>query len=475
MAGAAPQMDTSKLKEKADQAVSRHNFPYAMEMYQQILSLDPNDVESRKALRAVALRHQQETGAGGFSVLAKNIMSFVKIMLPSKDYDKKMQECEKYLAQDPSNYKVSIKLGLAALAAGYNETAAWIFEDISTRIKPNDVPALRNLQQACRLTGEIQKALDINRKILQLVPSDRDASQALRDLSAVSMSTKIEAAGTASAERGKAARQIAKDDVEYSLKSRRISELRSIEEVKQVIEYTLQDIEKRPEDVQLRVKLGDLYVRMQEWVKAKETYEEARKLAPAQYSISMHVQDVDIKKVQTDLANARSAYEKNTSDQQARNAYSKLYDQFLETRLKYFVDREKNLPTDIKIAYELGNIFYELAERKKQLTGKFQDDMLDQAIARYQRTVKDPGVRQQSQLKLGICFFRKAQYDLAIRQFTEAIDSLEFMNDTKKELLYHRAKTYEAMGDKEMAKKDLVTIYEVDIDYRDVAQIMKNM
>ncbi|MBN1808243.1 MAG: tetratricopeptide repeat protein [Planctomycetes bacterium] len=475
MPDAAPKIDTSKLKEKADQAVSHHNFPYAMEIYQQILSLVPNDVDSRKALRAVALRHQQETGAGAVGVLLKNLVPYIsKIVFSSKDHDKTIQECEKYLTQDPGNYKVIMKLGNAALAAGYNETAAWVFED-ALRVKPNDLPALRKLQEAARLKEDVQRALEINRKILQLAPNDREASQAIRDLSAVSMSTKIESAGVTGAERGKAARKIAKDDVEHSLKSRRVSELRSIEEVRQVIEYTLEDVEKRPEDVQLKIRLGDLYLRAQDWANAKNAYGQASALAPAQYSIKIHVQDVDLKELQANLKKAQVAYQKNPQDKQAAASYSKLYDTLLNKRLDYFTDREKNLPTDLKTAFELGNIHYEMAERKKQLSGTFPEDHLDHAIARYQRTVRDPGVRQQSQLKLGVCFLRKGQHDLSIRQFTEAIDGMEFMNDTKKELLYNRAKAYQSKGDKESAKKDYLTIYEVDIDYRDVADAMKNL
>jgi tetratricopeptide (TPR) repeat protein len=467
------QVDTSKLKEKAEQAVSRHNFPYAMEIYQQVVSLDPNDADSRKALRAVALRHQQETGATSTSVMLKNLFPYLKLVyLSSKDYDKTLQDCEKYLVQDPSNYKIIIRLGDAAFAAGYNNTAAWAFED-ALRVKNNDVPALRKLQECYRKLGEVQKAMDMNRKILQLVPSDRYASQAIRDLSATSMSTKIEQAGAPGAERGKAAQAVKKDDVEYSLKSRRVQELRSMDEVKQVIQYTLEDIEKQPENLQNRLKLGELYVRTQDWTNAEEAFEGARKLAPMQYSITMHIQDVELKKLQTELGKAKVAYQKNPNDALARNTYSKLYDQYLEQRLAYFVDREKNLPTDIKVAFELGNVYFEIAERKKQLTGNYPDDIIDGAVARFQKTTKDPGVRQQSQLRLGICFFRKKQYDLAIRLFAEAIDALEFMNDVKKELLYNRAKAYEAKGQVDQSRKDFLTIYEVDIDYRDVAELLK--
>lgn len=469
-----PRVDTSKLKEKAEQAVTRHNFPYAMELYQQIVSLDPDDVDSRKALRALSLRHQQETGASGFSVLLKNLVPYIKLKFPSKDPDKVMQEAERYLAQDPNNYKVTVRLGQAARQAGYLATARWVFED-ALRIKPNDVAALRQLQDVCRQTGDIRRALEINQQILKVAPNDVLAARAVKDLQADSMSRKLTDAGVLEAQRGKAARQIVRDETEFDLKRQRISELRTDEEVQRVIEYTRQDIEKRPDDPQLHVKLGDLYLRLEDWDNARNAYAKARQLSPTQYTIIMREQDLELRLRRAELRKLQDAYRRNPQDAQARAAYAKTYDDFLNLRLEYFIDREKNIPTELKIVFELGNIFFELNDRRKQVTGKHDERVLDEAIARYQRTVKDPGVRFESQLRLGQCFLNKAQYELAIRQFSEAIDALEFMNDQKKDLIYNRAKAFLATGSNEQAKKDLLTIYEVDIDYKDVAELVKKL
>ena len=223
------------------------------------------------------------------------------------------------------------------------------------------------------------------------------------------------------------------------------------------------------------MKLGDLYLRNEEWAKAKEAFQNAQQLSPAQYSIKMRLQDVDIRHKRAGLRHAQAAYQKNPQDQNARAQYSKLYDDLLDFRREAFEDRESNLPTELKIAYELGNIYYESAQRNRQKSGKWDDHLLDEAIARYQKTVKDPGVRADSQLKLGQCFLYKGQLDLSTRQFTEAIDAMEFMGDQKKELLYNRAKAYMASGDNASAKKDLLTIYEVDIDYKDVAELVKKV
>ena len=61
------------------------------------------------------------------------------------------------------------------------------------------------------------------------------------------------------------------------------------------------------------------------------------------------------------------------------------------------------------------------------------------------------------------------QYDLAVRAYGNALAEKKSMDEEKKELLYLLGITYELMGKKEEAIEHFKLIYEVDIDYRDVA------
>ena len=61
--------------QKAEQALKKRNFDYAIELYQQGLSIDPDRVEERRKLRASAVRRCQENGAntmGGRAFKLKN-------------------------------------------------------------------------------------------------------------------------------------------------------------------------------------------------------------------------------------------------------------------------------------------------------------------------------------------------------------------------------------------------------------------
>ncbi|MHC4830558.1 MAG: hypothetical protein ACYTFT_09435, partial [Planctomycetota bacterium] len=52
----------SKLFDKAAQAVKRRNYDYAIELFLQELTRDPNNADARRALRAAEMKKFQESG-----------------------------------------------------------------------------------------------------------------------------------------------------------------------------------------------------------------------------------------------------------------------------------------------------------------------------------------------------------------------------------------------------------------------------
>lgn len=450
-------IDTSGRKEKAKLAVERRNYQGAIEIYQEILQIDPNDVEARRGLRAVEIRQAKETGVSRASAILKNLGTYIKLMLPSKNHEQVMMACERYLVSDPTNPRVLKKLAAAAIGAGYIETAAAVLEDLRQQ-HPNDVTGLRMLQAAYQSMGDIQKALEVNRAILQVAPGDREASQAIRDLSATDMSAKFEVAARTD-ERGKAARKVVRDAKEAERLAR---DLRTEEDVLAEIEDTQKDIAKRPEDSRLYFKLGGLYLRLKRYDEAQQALEKAEEISPTEYTIKMKLQDVNIARMHDEAAQLAKVWKTKPNDEQAKAAYREVYRKLFNYKLQCFEEREKQFPTDLNIAFELGNLYFE--------AGK-----LDEAIKRYQRTMHDPKNRVRSLLNLGVAFQKKGQFDLAIKRFTEGIEFQEVWNEAKMELIYHRADCYEQMGKRDEARADFTSIYEKDISFRDVGKRLERL
>jgi tetratricopeptide (TPR) repeat protein len=94
----------------------------------------------------------------------------------------------------------------------------------------------------------------------------------------------------------------------------------------------------------------------------------------------------------------------------------------------------------------------------------------DHAIEHFQAAVADPRFKLDSQQGLGACFVRKGLYPLAARQFEAALQAAGGVAGEKgKEICYHLGLVAERMNDRSGAMTRFLAVYEVDINYRDVA------
>jgi tetratricopeptide (TPR) repeat protein len=71
---------------------------------------------------------------------------------------------------------------------------------------------------------------------------------------------------------------------------------------------------------------------------------------------------------------------------------------------------------------------------------------------------------------LGKAFWKRNMKDFAQKQFAEAASELIPMDALKKELIYNLGCILEESGKKDEALAEFKKIYEVDYQYRDVAQ-----
>jgi tetratricopeptide (TPR) repeat protein len=95
------------------------NFEYAIEMYIQGLSIDPENVEAHRALRAISLR-RKISGGRDMGMIDK-----MKMVKPNDD-KQAMLNAEKLLAYVPGDIDRMRAFHQAAEAGGFAATAAWI-------------------------------------------------------------------------------------------------------------------------------------------------------------------------------------------------------------------------------------------------------------------------------------------------------------------------------------------------------------
>jgi tetratricopeptide (TPR) repeat protein len=112
-------------------------------------------------------------------------------------------------------------------------------------------------------------------------------------------------------------------------------------------------------------------------------------------------------------------------------------------------------PNDLMYRYELGVLHMRAGN-------------VEGAINQFQKSVGQPQRRVASLNYLGQCFQQMGMHDLAIDQYTQAIQEIPSMDGLKKELLYNLGSAYETLGEHEKAIAEFKKIAAVDFGFRDV-------
>jgi len=112
----------------------------------------------------------------------------------------------------------------------------------------------------------------------------------------------------------------------------------------------------------------------------------------------------------------------------------------------------------------------DLALRLRLAKACYRAGDTDRAVEHFQATAADPRFKLDSQQGLGACFYRKGLFPLAARQFEAALAAAGGpAGERGKEICYHLGLVSERMNDRPGAYARYLAVYEVDINYRDVA------
>ena len=471
-------MDVTKYLEKAAEATNRRNYDYAIELYLTACKMDPNHVVARRSLRAVENRRTQESG-GSFWGKTKTAAMVPQLnsLFMMKKWDAVMDKAEDILKIDPSNVNALMTLAKAAKNAGYNACATAMFEDVKTMNAGGNnkmlIEAARELAHLYETDNRVQDALDVWGYVSKVVPGDREASQKWRDLSAKSVTNIIETASK-DGKRGSMARFTQTDEQKKQASKLDLEkgDIKSEADMEAIVNHTNDEIATCQDErnlPKLYEKLGTVYKQFGRYEDSKSAFEKAREKDPNNPAYLFKLHDLEISKMQSDLKGLEPQV--RAGEQTAREQYMKLKDEFLDYRLTSYLEREKQYPTDSKIRFDLGSIYFDLAERRKDKS------LYDEALKRFQSTFKDPKFRVESGQKLGICFDAKGQYDLALKRFDETLAGFaaEIRDERWKNVMYFKALTLIKSGKIEEALKVLYEIYELDVSFKDVGKKIEEL
>jgi tetratricopeptide (TPR) repeat protein len=238
-------------------------------------------------------------------------------------------------------------------------------------------------------------------------------------------------------------------------------QLHSLEEVDNALARLQERLKSEPENGMHLMRLGDLYLRKENYKFAMMAYRKSATLRPT-YEIETKVGDLEIRllKIEEDKAARAAAAEPANQELQAKKREAR--HKRIEFSVAAFEGRVEKHPTELPLRYEVGRLYFE----------RNAEGDMEKATNSFQKVVSDPRYREIACFMLGRCFSRNlATRDVAIRQYELALKAMRTQqSDRAKESMYSIGDLFEAMGKKEEALAWFKKVYEIDANYKDVTQ-----
>jgi tetratricopeptide (TPR) repeat protein len=439
------------------------NFDYAIEMFIQGLTIDPENTEAHAELRDVSLKRK---ASGGKSM---GFMESRKFSTNNRDDKLNMLNAEKLLAFDPGSTDYMQSLLQNAHKAGYFDTVMWIgpiFQKANADSKKPDfhkfivlkdvykslavatatpprirAELLKRATNACHFAAKMKPdEMDLQTELKNLGAlhtqvegnydqmgsfrdsvKDRDAQELLQ-----MQDTGVQAMGVMGKLITEAKAQYAADPNEPGKLLKLVDVLEKTEDPKyegEAIEL-LSDWHKKTKQFRFRKRIGEM--NMRQWRRMEQSQKEYLALP------------------------------ENQADEQAKKDFDAFLKDKWEFELTEYQLWAENYPTDMSFRFH--------AAERLFLLGRY-----DEAIPLLQQSEADAKYKFRSRILLGRAFFQAQFLDEAVDTLDGLIKEYQGGDDNvAKEMRYWAARAHEERGDAEGAIKLYSGIVRMEFNYKDV-------
>ncbi len=427
-----------KLSEKADQAIKRNNYDYAIQILQQLLKMDPDNAKGNTLFFQAVQKKWQKIGKkpkpGKFLLKLKGLFTF-------KKWEALIDKAREDHITDPDSTKILEYLAEALMwQKHFNAVQATCIR--LTELDPKQVLAWFWLSKAQKELGKIDEAMNSVTKAMDLDNANKSISDFYRDLSARQTMDKKHLADAKSfidvVDKDEVQKAIQKDKkLTKEELNANIKKFGGLEGVKTYKEATI---------------IGEYYAELDDYANAVKAYKLAYEMNNSFVEMLNKAGDYTIKHYQQKV---RECKNKGLTEKEAE--FTK---KLREYQIQEFQRRVHARPTDLVLKYKLGTFLYQ-AKRYKE------------AVRELQSAKRDLKQQADCELMLGRCFLELESFDLAERTLSALVNTIGLKEDRKKESLYWLGHTYFKNDSKEKAKEIWMDIQAIDYDYKDVDELIK--
>ena len=219
----------------------------------------------------------------------------------------------------------------------------------------------------------------------------------------------------------------------------------------------LHAIRKDPQNLNLYLKLADLYIKDRQFGKAQDQYNKALEISKGNADIRERLHEVQLMMLRNDVSEAVDRARNNPGKERLIEKAKALKEELLAKEIEFFTHSVELHPNDMRKKYELAQRMMSIKESAK-------------AIPLLQQAVSDPRIKVEALVLLGECFAKEGKLDLGRRQFEKALDGLSAADkpDAFKMAHYYLGRIYEKAKKKDQAEHHYGEILAVDYEYKDV-------
>jgi tetratricopeptide (TPR) repeat protein len=444
-----------QLSVHAKDASEKNNFDYAIDLYNQALTIDPLNLRFRQELR-VAQRRKYGNEPSKVGMLAGARVQPIRMRARSErgkgHFVRALELCEEAFRINPWDVGTSRDASEAAEGFGQKALALWLLEAVFPQGQ-GDADYLRHLAHVYELSEQFGKAINCWERITKIHPADEHARRQVRALSASATIARsgLHAAVQASSE--------APAEAAAALASSDLDELKVKTETPE--QRWLREIQEDPDHARPYLELADLYRGTNRLDEAERVLAQGRKARPEDELLREAHADVQLARIRRKMDELSRQLRLDPDNAEIRSKLGKLAEKRDAYELNELRHRIKLRPTDASLRLELG----------KALVRQGQHDA---AIAEFQQARSDPDLKVEALHLSGQAFEAKGLPKLAERSYQDALKLVGPEDQALFLALHYRlGRVAESQGDRTGAEEHYNEVAASDYTYLDVAERLR--
>lgn len=440
-------MDYSKHLQKAEEALRRRNYDFAIEVYQQLIDIEPDLGEARGGLRrALRLRFEKKGGGKLFRALAgAGPLAAAKGLVKAGKHRAAAKSLESYLVRNPMDEDANLLLGECLENAGFTKSARAVYEFLA-EIAPKNPDGLKRAGAMMYAHGDHVEALQYYERALEADPRDQEALKARKNLAAETALS----AGRYDQVQHSREQIVDKDEAQRLERKSRMH--MGTEELEAELERLQGVYAEQSSDPDVMLEIADVLEKLKDFEGAQDMVERALQYRKDSFELVCRAGDLRSKVLKKKIAQAGKQ-----GDEAAADRYEA---ELTEFEIEDARRRVEVHPGDASLRLRLG----------KRLMRSGQHDA---ALGEFQKAQGDQRSKRDALFFMAQCFQHKGFMDLARQEYENALEGAQGVDERAKEIMYNLGSIAESQGDGEAARSHYARVYQADIGYRDVASKME--